>query len=115
MLQAAHREFTEETGFVLAGPTLPLTAVRQRGGKIVHVWAVEADLDPAALRSGSFPLEWPPDRAPSACFPNRPWRLVHAPDASQMILAAQVPLLDELRRLADPGGHPAPKSRRPDA
>jgi predicted NUDIX family NTP pyrophosphohydrolase len=60
LLHAAHREFSEETGLTLAGPATALAPVRQPGGKLVHAWAVEADIDPSAVRSNSFPLEWPP-------------------------------------------------------
>jgi predicted NUDIX family NTP pyrophosphohydrolase len=31
--------------------------LRQAAGKLVHVWAIEADFDPSAVRSNSFPLE----------------------------------------------------------
>lgn len=57
---AARREFTEETGFVPSGPLLPLGSVQQRGGKVVHGWAVEGDADPAALRCVTTEFEWPP-------------------------------------------------------
>ena len=45
-LAAARREFTEETGFTAAGDFIPLTALKQRSGKIVHAWAVQGDCDP---------------------------------------------------------------------
>ena len=60
LLHAAHREFSEETGLTLAGRTIPLAPIRQASGKVVHVWAIEADIDPSAIQSNSFPLEWPP-------------------------------------------------------
>jgi len=45
----ARREFGEETGHVLgsAARTIELGSVTQRGGKVVHAWAVEGNLDPA--------------------------------------------------------------------
>jgi predicted NUDIX family NTP pyrophosphohydrolase len=58
--EAAIREFTEETGFAVTGSFVELKPVRQPGGKIVHVWAVESDLDPAEIRSNTFMMEWPP-------------------------------------------------------
>ncbi|MBI4410312.1 MAG: NUDIX domain-containing protein [Gemmatimonadetes bacterium] len=58
-LAAARREFEEETGARLAGPFLPLGSVRQKGGKVVHTWAVEGDVDPATIRSNVTRLEWP--------------------------------------------------------
>ncbi|OII64038.1 NUDIX domain-containing protein [Streptomyces sp. CC77] len=57
---AARREFTEELGLpVPEGPLLPLGEARQSGGKVVTVWAVEADLDPALVVPGTFAMEWP--------------------------------------------------------
>lgn len=55
-LAAARREFTEETGFTAAGDFIPLTALKQRSGKIVHAWAVQGDCDPSLLRSNTFTL-----------------------------------------------------------
>jgi len=62
LLDAAKREFKEETGFDAAGEFLPLSAIKQRAGKLVHAWAVEGDVDPAKVKSNSFPIEWPPSR-----------------------------------------------------
>lgn len=59
-LAAARREFAEETGFVAAGEMIPLEPIRQPGGKTVHAWAMRANLDPAAVESQSFSMEWPP-------------------------------------------------------
>jgi predicted NUDIX family NTP pyrophosphohydrolase len=59
-LQAARREFAEETGIQPEGPFRPLGQVRQKGGKVVHAWAFEADCDPAAIRSNTCRVQWPP-------------------------------------------------------
>jgi len=59
-LGAARREFEEETGFRPEGTFRELEPVMQRSGKIVHAWAIEGDCDAAAIRSNTFPLEWPP-------------------------------------------------------
>lgn len=57
---AAKREFAEELGSEPpTGEFIPLGTVRHKGGKVVHAWAVEGDLDPAAIRSNTFSLEWP--------------------------------------------------------
>jgi predicted NUDIX family NTP pyrophosphohydrolase len=58
-LDAARREFEEETGGRPEGDFLPLDPVRQPGGKLVIAWAVEGDFDPALLRSNLFSMEWP--------------------------------------------------------
>lgn len=57
---AARREFTEELGLPPPpGELIPLGEVRQSGGKLVTVWAVEGDLDPADVTPGTFTMEWP--------------------------------------------------------
>ena len=62
LLAVAKREFGEETGHVVGSNArvIDLGSVKQRGGKTVHAWAVEGDLDPAEAWSNTFPMEWPP-------------------------------------------------------
>lgn len=58
---AALREFVEELGVAVPpGELLDLGEVRQSGGKVVTVWSLAADLDPATVEPGTFELEWPP-------------------------------------------------------
>ena len=59
-LEAACREFEEETGFVAAGPYLGLGEITQRSGKRVRAWAFAGDCDAGAVVSNSFSMEWPP-------------------------------------------------------
>jgi predicted NUDIX family NTP pyrophosphohydrolase len=59
-LEAARREFHEETGFTAEGQFVPLQPLKQPSGKTVHAWAIEDDFDPAQLHSNTFQLEWPP-------------------------------------------------------
>lgn len=59
-LDAARREFTEETGFAIDGEFMELGTVRQASGKLVSAWAVEGDCDPAKLVSNLCEVEWPP-------------------------------------------------------
>ena len=68
-LAAARREVEEETGARPAGTFIALSPVRQTGGKIVHVWAVESDFDPASLKSNLFEMEWPPKSGNRRSFP----------------------------------------------
>jgi predicted NUDIX family NTP pyrophosphohydrolase len=68
-LATASREFTEETGLAVAGSFVPLTPVKQPGGKTVHAWAVEGDCDPAAIKSNTFSMEWPPRSGRQREFP----------------------------------------------
>jgi predicted NUDIX family NTP pyrophosphohydrolase len=99
-LDAARREFTEETGFSLDGEFLPLSPVRQSGGKIVHAWAVQGDCDPAELRSNSFSIEWPPKSGKMSEFPEVDrggWFAIG--EARKRILPAQEKFLDQLMEL----------------
>jgi len=103
-LAAAQREFEEETGARVEGEPLPLTPRRQPGGKLVHAWAMRGDLDPAAVRSITFTMEWPPRSGRQQAFPEvdrAAW--FRLPDARGKILKGQAPFLDELERLLGPG------------
>jgi predicted NUDIX family NTP pyrophosphohydrolase len=68
-LAAARREFHEETGLALDGVFVELAPVRQSGGKQVFAWAIEHDLDAAAVRSNNFSMEWPPRSGRMQEFP----------------------------------------------
>ena len=68
-LEAAKREFREETGFEPKGSFIALTPVMQKSGKVVHAWAVEGDLDLARFKSNTFTLEWPPKSGRQVAFP----------------------------------------------
>src|SRR5436853_7016170 len=56
--EAALREFEEETGTGLSSVPFPLATIRQAGGKTVEAFALEGDLDCAAIRSNAFEMEW---------------------------------------------------------
>jgi predicted NUDIX family NTP pyrophosphohydrolase len=68
-LEAAKREFAEETGYALDGAFLPLGEMRQPSGKIVHAWAVAAEIDVTQIKSNTFEMEWPPKSGKSQEFP----------------------------------------------
>ena len=95
--EAALREFAEETGTALTTVPFPLAVVRQAGGKFVEAFAVEGDLDTAAVKSNEFELEWPPRSGRMERFPEvseARWMLIAA--ARTMMLPSQLPLLDAL-------------------
>jgi predicted NUDIX family NTP pyrophosphohydrolase len=99
-LAAARREFFEETGVAIEGELRALKPLRQPGGKIVHAWAVEADLDPATIVSNTFEIEWPPRSGRLQSFPEidrGAW--FSLPEARRKILRGQVPLLQELAQM----------------
>jgi predicted NUDIX family NTP pyrophosphohydrolase len=109
LLDAACREFTEETGFVPQGTFLPLTAIRQRGGKVVHAWAVEGDLDPDAVRSNTMRLEFPPRSGKFIVVPEVDRAgFFRIDEALLRINAAQSALVRELVATLDATARPGP-------
>jgi predicted NUDIX family NTP pyrophosphohydrolase len=58
-LDAAKREFKEETGFEVAGQFTNLGTILQPSKKIVHVWAHQSDLHAALAISNKFTMRWP--------------------------------------------------------
>ncbi|HYC07337.1 MAG TPA: NUDIX domain-containing protein [Candidatus Binatia bacterium] len=98
LYSVARREFEEETGSAAPDESpLELGSIVQKGGKVVHGWALEGDLDPAAARSNTFAMEWPP----------RSGRMIEVPEidrvgwfgraeARRVIKSTQIPLLDRL-------------------
>jgi predicted NUDIX family NTP pyrophosphohydrolase len=96
-LDAARREFLEETGFRVDRPILELGSIKQASGKIVTAWAVEGDCDPAQLKSNLCQIEWPPRSKRRIEIPEvdrGAWFSIA--EAKERILAAQGPLLDAL-------------------
>ena len=72
LLPTALREFEEETGITIDPQSrfLPLGSIQQKGGKIVHAWAVEKDWDDTQpIRSNTFEMEWPPGSGRVQSFP----------------------------------------------
>jgi predicted NUDIX family NTP pyrophosphohydrolase len=95
--EAALREFAEETGQELTSIPFPLAVVRQSGGKFVEAFAVEGDLDPTAIRSNEFELEWPPRSGRLERFPEvAEARWMSLAEARRIMLPSQLPLLDAL-------------------
>jgi predicted NUDIX family NTP pyrophosphohydrolase len=106
LLAAALREFEEETGFPHCAPYEPLGSVTQKGGKVVHAWAFEGDCDPAAVRSNTIKVRWPPGSGQ--------WRTIPEVDraeffgleeARRRINPAQAAFLDLLERHLAEGGN----------
>jgi predicted NUDIX family NTP pyrophosphohydrolase len=97
---AALREFEEETGLKPKGSLIPLGSIRQAGGKRVHGFALEGDCEPAAIRSNTFELEWPPRSGKRQVFPEidrTGWFTLGA--ARTKINPAQSEFLDRLERM----------------
>jgi len=98
-LDAAKREFQEETGLVAEGEYLPLKPIRQRGGKIVYAWAVQSHFEPAAVNSNTFSMEWPRGSGTMRKFPEvdrAGWFTIDW--ARRKILKSQLNLLEQLEQ-----------------
>ncbi|MCP3754339.1 NUDIX domain-containing protein [Streptomyces sp. TBY4] len=98
---AARREFEEEVGLPPPeGPYLPLGEVRMMGGKLVTIWAVRADLDPALAVPGTFTMEWPPRSGRTQEFPELDRVEWFTPDAARTkLVVSQIPFLERLLEL----------------
>lgn len=96
-LNAALREFNEETGVTLKGDFIELTPVKQKSGKLVYAWAKELDLDPSQIKSNEFEMEWPPKSGKKKMFPEidrAEWFDIGT--AKQKLIAAQANFVIEL-------------------
>lgn len=99
-VDAAVREFEEETAISIDTSKksfIPLGEVKQKSGKRVHAWAFEGDVDPAAVVSNTFEMEWPPHSGRKQTFPEidrGAW--FSMPAAREKINAAQRSFLDRL-------------------
>jgi predicted NUDIX family NTP pyrophosphohydrolase len=99
-LLAAQREFHEETGFTISGEFKPLSSIKQKGGKIVHAWAIEGDIDQTKIKSNTFKLEWPPKSGKLKEFPEidkAEWFTLAV--AREKINPGQTAFLDRLMQL----------------
>ena len=99
-LDAAKREFQEETGFMVQGDLLDLGTVKQAGGKVVSAWAFAGDCDPEQLVSNVCQVEWPPRSGRLIEIPEvdrGAWFSI--PEAKEKLLKSQTPFLDRLALL----------------
>ena len=103
-IDAARREFAEETGIALTAPLHPLTPISQSRAKTVHAFAAEANIDVTRIASSTFTLEWPPRSGRMQSFPEID-RAAWFPldEARTKVVAGQRPLLDALRERLSSG------------
>lgn len=98
-LEAAKREFEEETGFTPPDhEMIPLEPLRQPSRKLVYAWATKCDLDPAGFKSNTFSMEWPPKSGRQQEFPEidrAAWFAIE--EASHKILKGQIAFLIQLK------------------
>jgi len=101
-LLTAQREFAEETGHSPTGDTVALGSAKQPGGKVVHVWAILGDWNPANLQSNTFEMEWPPLSGRRQTFPEldrAAW--FGLAEARAKILKGQAVFIDRLLEALD--------------
>ncbi len=98
LLAVARREFEEETGHPPpGGAIIELGSIVQKGGKVVHAWAIEGDLDPANAVSNTFELSWPPGTGLRQLFPEIDrveWFDLN--ESRRRVKETQIPLLERL-------------------
>ncbi|MFZ0486073.1 MAG: NUDIX domain-containing protein [Arenicellales bacterium] len=98
-IEAARREFKEETGFDVDGEFIGLGQVKQRSNKVVHVWALAKDVDAAAARSNTFTMQWPRNSGQIREYPEvdrAQW--FGLAEARRKILKGQAEFVDRLAR-----------------
>jgi predicted NUDIX family NTP pyrophosphohydrolase len=96
-LDAAKREFEEETGTAPSGDFRPLGTIKQPSGKIIHAWAAESDFDVSTVKSNLFSMEWPPRSGKKGEFPEvdrAAWFSIE--EARIKIIKGQAPFLERL-------------------
>jgi predicted NUDIX family NTP pyrophosphohydrolase len=96
LLACAKREFNEETGLTAEGPFIPLAPARQKSGKVVHAFAMQADFDLSDFTSNEFEIEWPPRSGQRQRFPEID-RIAYfdLATARRKILPGQRPFIEE--------------------
>ncbi|WP_457605245.1 NUDIX domain-containing protein [Nitratifractor sp.] len=96
-LEAAKREFREETGQEIDGHFLDLGEVKS-GSKVLHAWAVEAEPD-TKIHSNTFKIEWPPGSGKNQELPEADRAAWVSPQEAKELLAKyQVPLVERLEK-----------------
>jgi predicted NUDIX family NTP pyrophosphohydrolase len=106
-LAVARRELVEELGpaaRLLAAARddafVPLGELKQKGGKIVTGFALEAGFDVTQLASNSFELEWPPRSGRKRAFPEVDRAGWFGMDEARVkILVSQLPFVTAIAEL----------------
>ena len=103
LIAVARREFLEETGHEAPnGTPVDLGSIVQKGGKVVHAWGLEGDLDPSLAVSNLVAIQWPPRSGLRQMFPEIDRVEWFEPDeARRRIKESQIPLIDRLLEAVD--------------
>lgn len=97
-LEAAKRELTEELGqHVPKGELVDLGEAKQPSGKVVHIWALEGDMNAQEVKSNTLLIDWPPRSGQKMEIPEvdrAGW--FSLAEATVKLLPGQLPFLDRL-------------------
>jgi predicted NUDIX family NTP pyrophosphohydrolase len=100
VLATAIREVQEETGLEISkdGNLVELGSIKQKGGKVVHAWALEySGPTPATCQSNVFHMEWPIGSGQLKGFPEVDRAEFFPLEMAKMkIKPTQIPLLERL-------------------
>jgi predicted NUDIX family NTP pyrophosphohydrolase len=114
-LQAALREFSEETGAPAPQqPFLDLGTATYSSGKTVFAWAAKGDMDPQNIVSNTFEMEWPKGSGTMQEFPELDkigWFTRRT--AGGKLVAAQLPFIDRLTTMLAEQGELTPPDPEP--
>jgi predicted NUDIX family NTP pyrophosphohydrolase len=101
LLNAAIREFTEETGLTSQEPYAPIGQIKQKRGKIVHAWTfIGAWNEEGGIKSNLFSIEWPPRSGKMQSFPEQDkgaW--MNMDRAKEAMITEQTPFLERAREV----------------
>jgi predicted NUDIX family NTP pyrophosphohydrolase len=104
-LDAALREFVEETGYSPTGPFINLSYITQKAGKKVFCWACEGDFDAQSFTCNTFTIEWPPKSGRFKEFPevdNAGW--FNREKAKEVINEKQFVFIEQLQTILETQG-----------
>jgi predicted NUDIX family NTP pyrophosphohydrolase len=96
-LDAAMREFAEETGSPVEGDFIRLNPVKQPSGKTIYPFAIEKNYDLSNFKSNTFMMEWPRGSGRTQEFPEvdrAVWFTL--PEAKHKIQKGQYPIILQL-------------------
>ncbi|HEY5393380.1 MAG TPA: NUDIX domain-containing protein [Hanamia sp.] len=101
LLKAAFRETEEETGLKLEeNKPLPLNPVKQKSGKIIYAFALQADVKIDNIKSNLFEMEWPPRSGKKQSFPEvdkAQWFSIE--EAKMKIVPGQIAIIEQLEQI----------------